>query len=49
MKGKIIFLNGASSSGKTTLARALQARLERPAYHLAYDTFSQMASKAHRM
>ena len=32
-KGNIIFLNGVSSSGKTTLAKALQKRLEEP-YHL---------------
>lgn len=29
-RGRIIFLNGASSSGKSTLARALQAELEEP-------------------
>jgi len=32
-KGNIIFLNGVSSSGKTTLAKALQAQLDEP-YHL---------------
>ena len=47
-KGRIIFLNGTSSSGKTTLARVLQAALERPTYHLAYDTFNQMVSQKHR-
>jgi chloramphenicol 3-O phosphotransferase len=31
---QVIFLHGASSSGKTTLARALQARLPRPFLHL---------------
>ena len=38
-KGKIIFLNGVSSSGKTTLAKALQERLPEPFYWLAVDTF----------
>ena len=38
-KGKIIFLNGVSSSGKTTLARKLQERLTEPFYWLAVDTF----------
>jgi chloramphenicol 3-O phosphotransferase len=47
-KGTIILLNGASSSGKSTLSLALQAKLERPAYHLAQDAFHQMASKTHR-
>lgn len=48
-KGVIIFLNGASSSGKTSLAHLLQAQLARPAYHLSQDLFTQMASKTHRM
>jgi chloramphenicol 3-O phosphotransferase len=47
-KGLIIFLNGTSSSGKTSLARLLQAKLACPAYHLSQDMFSQMASKTHR-
>jgi chloramphenicol 3-O phosphotransferase len=47
-KGSIIFLNGTSSSGKTSLARLLQAKLARPAYHLSQDIFAQMASQAHR-
>jgi chloramphenicol 3-O-phosphotransferase len=38
-KGKIIFLNGVSSSGKTTLAKSLQERLTEPFYWLAVDTF----------
>ncbi|WP_295814013.1 AAA family ATPase [uncultured Nitratireductor sp.] len=33
----IIFLHGASSSGKSTLARALQARIERPFWHISID------------
>ena len=38
-KGKIIFLNGVSSSGKTTLSRELQERLTDPFYWLSVDTF----------
>ena len=34
---QIIFLHGASSSGKTTLARALQARIETPFWHISID------------
>ena len=41
-KGKIIFLNGVSSSGKTTLAKSLQERLTEPLFWLAADTFIDM-------
>jgi len=34
---QLIFLHGASSSGKSTLARALQARLPTPFLHLSID------------
>jgi chloramphenicol 3-O phosphotransferase len=37
MSGKIILLNGASSSGKSTLARALQAELAEPFWHFSID------------
>jgi chloramphenicol 3-O phosphotransferase len=37
MTGKIILLNGASSSGKSTLARALQDKLEEPFWHYSID------------
>ena len=37
MTGKIILLNGASSSGKSTLARALQAALDQPFWHFSID------------
>ena len=37
--GTIIFLNGTSSSGKTTLAHALQERLVEPFQHVALDQF----------
>jgi len=41
-KGKIIYLNGVSSAGKTTLAKALQARLSEPYYWMSVDTFMYM-------
>ena len=37
--GTIIFLSGTSSAGKTTLAYALQERLEEPFQHVALDQF----------
>ena len=37
--GRIILLNGASSSGKTVLARALQDRIENSFWHLSIDHF----------
>ena len=42
-KGKIIFLNGVSSAGKSTLAKTLQNRLSEPFYVLANDTFCYMS------
>ncbi len=35
--GKIILLNGASSAGKSTLARALQQQLHDPFLHWSFD------------
>lgn len=35
--GNIILINGASSSGKTTLSRALQRRLSEPFWHFSID------------
>ncbi len=37
--GTVIFLNGTSSAGKTTLARELQERLPVPYQHIALDQF----------
>jgi chloramphenicol 3-O phosphotransferase len=37
MTGKIILVNGASSSGKSTLCRALQATLDEPFWHYSID------------
>ena len=34
---QVIFLHGASSSGKTTLARALQRTIELPFWHISID------------
>jgi len=41
-KGRIIVLNGVSSSGKTTLVRELQKKLSETYYWLANDTFVNM-------
>ena len=38
-KGKIILLNGSSSSGKTTVALALQEALDEPYHRIALDQF----------
>ena len=37
MTGKVILLNGASSSGKSTLALGLQAALREPFWHFSID------------
>jgi chloramphenicol 3-O phosphotransferase len=34
---QVIFLHGASSSGKSTIAKALQARIEKPFWHISID------------
>lgn len=39
MTGRIIFLNGSSSAGKTTLAHTLQDKLDEPWFHIALDQF----------
>jgi len=41
-KGNIIFLNGTSSSGKTSIAKALQEILDEPYLHFCIDTFIWM-------
>jgi chloramphenicol 3-O phosphotransferase len=35
--GRIILLDGASSAGKSTIARARQARIDQPFWHLSID------------
>ena len=42
-KGKILILNGVSSSGKTTLAKALQDQAPTPLYKLDIDDFIFMS------
>jgi chloramphenicol 3-O phosphotransferase len=37
--GRVILLNGASSSGKSTLAKALQRALDEPFLHVSSDQF----------
>ncbi|MHA1308877.1 MAG: chloramphenicol phosphotransferase CPT family protein [Candidatus Heimdallarchaeota archaeon] len=39
MQGKIIFLNGTSSSGKTTIAELLQNQLNEPYFILSIDSY----------
>lgn len=39
---KIIILNGPSSSGKTSIARAIQANANEPYMHLGIDTITNM-------
>lgn len=39
---RIIVLNGTSSSGKSSLARAIQARMDTPIQHLQLDAFRRM-------
>lgn len=41
-KGKIIFLNGTSSSGKSSLAIKIQEISEEKFYHVQIDTFCDM-------
>ena len=40
--GTIIFLNGASCSGKTTIARAIQEAMPEPYLHVGLDHFEAM-------
>lgn len=40
--GKVIFISGASSSGKTTLAAGLQQKLPEPFLHVQMDSFISM-------
>lgn len=35
--GKLIFVHGASSSGKSTLARGIQAKISEPFWHISID------------
>lgn len=40
--GHVIFLNGTSSSGKTTIAKALQEKLAEPYMYVSIDNFFHM-------
>jgi chloramphenicol 3-O phosphotransferase len=40
--GHVIFLNGTSSSGKTTIAKALQEKLPEPYMYVSIDNFFHM-------
>lgn len=44
-RGQIIFLNGASSSGKSSIARALLPILQQPYFHLSVDAFNAMRDR----
>ncbi|MCX4851458.1 AAA family ATPase [Streptomyces sp. NBC_00893] len=43
-EGLIIFLNGTSSSGKSSIARELVAVLGEPCFHMPVDAFHAMRS-----
>jgi chloramphenicol 3-O phosphotransferase len=43
-KGKIIYLNGVTSTGKTTLSKAIQQLANTNFYHISFDMFQQMIS-----
>ncbi|AIO19237.1 Chloramphenicol 3-O phosphotransferase [Candidatus Izimaplasma bacterium HR1] len=47
VKGKIIILNGVSSSGKTTISKELQKEMEEHYFWVANDTFCDMSSSKH--
>lgn len=44
-RGRIVFLNGTSSSGKSSIARELLDILDEPAFHLPVDAFHAMRSR----
>ena len=44
----IIVLNGTSSSGKTSIAHALQAKFKQPYLHFKMDAFWYMVPKNHK-
>jgi hypothetical protein len=43
--GQVIFLKGASSSGKTSIATELLDVLDRPWFHLSVDAFNAMRAR----
>jgi chloramphenicol 3-O phosphotransferase len=44
-QGRVIFLNGTSSSGKTSIATALLEILDPPHFHMSVDMFNRMRSQ----
>jgi chloramphenicol 3-O phosphotransferase len=46
-KGKIIFLNGVTSSGKTSIVEAMQARKDRFLYVVANDLFQETVGETY--
>lgn len=47
MSPQIILLNGVSSAGKSSIARALQGSLDAPYLHVCIDTFEEMMPNRH--
>jgi len=43
--GRIVLLNGASSSGKSSIARALQGKIDEPCLHLCIDDYLEAFQK----
>lgn len=43
-KGKVIFLNGVTSTGKTTLSKEIQLQSHENFYHISNDIFQNMVS-----
>lgn len=46
-KGKIIFFNGVSSTGKSTLSRIIQKKLDEPYHWLNVDNFMSFTDMSH--
>lgn len=44
-RGPIIFLNGTSSSGKSSIAEQLLLMLDRPHFYMAVDTINGMRAR----
>jgi chloramphenicol 3-O phosphotransferase len=44
-RGRVIFLNGTSSSGKTSIARELQLMLDPPHFHMSVDAINSMRAR----
>src|SRR5215472_6983223 len=43
--GQIVFLNGTSSSGKSSIARELMLILDRPYFHMSVDAINAMRAR----